>query len=265
MKLGRLLVTVKPSFGDQLRDNLRNVRPMDSTAELEALVRDAFASYGRYWADSFQLPRLSPEVIDQHFSVENYHLILEAQERGTGAIMVLPHLGGWEWAAAWLGRVANKPVTAAVERLEPDDLFEWFVELRESYGVNVVPLGSSALPQLVQAVKDGHVVCLLSDRDIGGTGIEVDFFGAPTTMPGGAALLARRTGAPILPTAVYFRDDRSHCVIRPGIEVDPNLKLRDYVETVTKEMAAAFEGLIDEDPGQWHVLQPVWPQAKAKP
>lgn len=236
---------------------------MATDRELEELVRQSFGTYGRYWADSFQLPALSPEIIDRHFSVENYELILQAQEQGTGAIMVLPHLGGWEWAAAWLGRVANKPVTAAVERLEPDDLFEWFVDLRESYGVNVVPLGSSALPQLVKAVKEGHVVCLLSDRDIGGTGVDVDFFGTPTTMPGGAALLARRTGAPILPTAVYFRGDRSHCVIRPALDTDPDLKLRAYVETVTKQIAAAFEDLIDADPGQWHVLQPVWADTAA--
>ena len=252
-------MTARPSLGNDLRQNLAQVRPEASEAEVEQLVREAFGTYGRYWADSFQLPYLSPEVIDRHFSVNNYELILEAQARGTGAIMVLPHLGGWEWAAAWLGKVAQKPVTAAVERLEPDDLYEWFVELREAYGVNVVPLGDKALPKLVRAVKDGHVVCLLSDRDIGGSGIDVDFFGAPTTMPGGAALLARRTGAPILPTAVYFRGDKSHCEILPAIECDTNMRLRDYVAAVTREMAAAFETLIDDEPGQWHVLQPVWP------
>lgn len=242
-----------------MRANLRKVRPEASEDQLEALVRDAFGAYGRYWADSFQLPHLTADVIDRHFSVDNYELILDAQARGTGAIMVLPHLGGWEWAAAWLGRVADKPVTAAVERLEPDDLYEWFVSLREAYGVNVVPLGDGALPKLVQAVKDGHVVCLLSDRDIAGSGVDVDFFGAPTTMPGGAALLARRTGAPILPTAVYFRGDRSHCEILPAIDVDPSLKLRAYVNAATQQMASAFEELIDREPGQWHVLQPIWP------
>ena len=48
------------------------------------------------------------------------------------------------------------------------------------------------------------MLCLLCDRDIGGGGIPVEFFGEPTTLPGGPATLALRTGAPVLPAAVYF-------------------------------------------------------------
>ena len=55
--------------------------------------------------------------------------------------MALPHLGGWEWAGFWLAQVQDIPVTAVVEQLEPPELFEWFVGLRRSFGMEVVPLG----------------------------------------------------------------------------------------------------------------------------
>ncbi len=257
--VGSAVVRVRPRLGDGLRSNLRRVVPEATESELEDLVRQAFGAYGRYWADSFQLPVLDAVVIDRHFSVENYKHILDARADGLGAILVLPHLGGWEWAAAWLGEVAQTPVTAAVERLEPDDVFEWFVELREAYGVNVVPVDADALPLLMKAIRAGHVVCLLSDRDVAGVGVDVDFYGAKTRMPSGAALLARRTGAPILPAAVYFQDDRSHCRILAPLELDRSAKLRDFVADTTQKMAVAFETLIDDAPGQWHVLQPAWP------
>ena len=46
------------------------------------------------------------------------------------------------------------------------------------------------------------MVCLLADRDLSRTGVEVDFFGEPTRMPAGPALLAATTGAALLPVGL---------------------------------------------------------------
>lgn len=234
------------------------MRPDATDAELASLARKGFASYGRYWAETLRLPGLSAEVIDEGFGVEGYEHIQRARRNGHGPIMVLPHLGGWEWAAAWLGRVAEIPVTAVVEPLEPPDVFEWFRDLRSSYGINVVPLSAQAFGPVVSAVKARHVVCLLADRDLTGGGVEVDFFGGRTTMPVGPALVARRTGAPLLPTAVYFDGERRLCRIRPPVAVDRTGALRSDLAATTQRLATELEILIDAAPDQWHVLQPVF-------
>lgn len=241
-----------------LEANLRHVRPDASDDELKTLTRQSFASYGRYWVETLRLPWLSPEAIDEGFGVEGYEHIQRARRDGHGPIMVLPHLGGWEWAAAWLGRVAEIPVTAVVEPLEPADVFEWFRDLRSSYGIDVVPLGPHAFGPVVSAVKARNVVCLLADRDLTGGGVEVDFFGGRTTMPVGPALVARRTGAPLLPTAVYFDGDRRLCRIRPPVPVERSGSLRSDIATTTQRLATELEILIDAAPEQWHVLQPVF-------
>ena len=49
-----------------------------------------------------------------------------AMDRGRGIVMALPHVGSWEWGGAWLG-LEHMPMTAVVERLEPEELFEWFI------------------------------------------------------------------------------------------------------------------------------------------
>ena len=77
-------------------------------------------------------------------------------------------------------------------------------------GLTIVPLDREAGGALLRTLRDGKLVGLLCDRDIAGNGVEVEFFGERTTLPAGPAALALRTGAPILPTAVYAGPGRDH-------------------------------------------------------
>lgn len=252
-----------PAKTDQLRRNLErvvasDVDPAGRAADAAGLARCGLGSYTRYWAESLRLPSLPPARIDRAFSFEGYAHIERSLARGIGPIIVLPHLGGWEWAAAWLTRVVGVRVTAVVERLEPEEVYRWFVDLRRAYGINVVPLGPSALGEVTSAIRRGDVVCLVADRDIGGTGAEVEFFGEATTLPVGPAWLARRTGAPILPTGVYFRGRQRVGVVTAPIEAGPG-RARDEIDRLTRAVADRLELLIAQAPEQWHVLEPNWP------
>lgn len=239
--------------------NLRRVDPTLSGRRLDRAVDAAFASYGRYWAESFRLPDLTPAEIDGGFSVSGYDHVVTAREEGSGVIAAIPHLGGWEWAAFWLSVIEDTPVTAVVEAIEPAELFEWFVEFRRSLGMNVVPLGPSAGSATVRALRENHVLCLLCDRDIGGGGVEVEFFGERTTLPAGPATLALRTGAPLLPVAVYFDGVGHRGRVDPPLAVERRGTLRHDVARITQDLAQALESLIREAPDQWHLMQPNWP------
>ncbi len=231
-----------------------------SRRDRERSVDATFESYGRYWVESFRLPSVSESELDGRFAFEGYEYIEQARHGGHGPLMVIPHLGGWEWAAFWLTRIMNIPVTAVVEPLEPPEVFEWFAEYRRSLGMNVVPLGPSAASEVARAVKDRHVVCLLADRDIAGNGAEVEFFGERTTLPSGPALLAIRTGAPLIPCGVYFESGGVHkAVVRPPIAADREGRLRDDVARITQAIARELEYLIRRAPEQWHVMEPNWP------
>jgi phosphatidylinositol dimannoside acyltransferase len=243
--------------------NLQRARPGLTGAELDRAVDHAFDSYARYWVESFRLPTLTADEIDITFSLQGYGHIVDAREAGTGAIIALPHLGGWEWAAFWLTEVEHIPVTAVVEAIDPPELFEWFVAYRRSLGMNVVPLGPRAGAETIRALRDRHVLCLLSDRDIGGQGVEVEFFGEVTTLPPGPATLAFRTGSPILPTAIYFDGDGHRARVDPPLPVERRGSLRDDVARVTQDLAWALEDLIREAPEQWHLMQPNWPSDHA--
>jgi KDO2-lipid IV(A) lauroyltransferase len=238
----------------------RRVRPGIDQAGLRRQVRDVYRSYGRYYAESFRLPAVGEAELDRRMEVDGYEHFERAMAGPTGPVMVLPHLGSWEWCAYWLARVKRFPVTAVVERVEPDALFDWFTEYRRDMGVNVVPLGPEAGREVTRAIKDHHVIALLSDRDIGGKGIEVDFFGEKTTLPGGPATLALRTGAPILSVAIYDAPGGlHHTVCNPPLDTARRGNLREDVARITRDIARELEELIRVAPEQWHLLQPNWP------
>ncbi len=227
--------------------------------ELDAAVVEAFDSYARYWVESARLSGMRPRDLLSHFSIEGFEAIEEALSTGQGCIVALPHLGSWEVGGYWL-TLKGHPMTTVVEPLEPPELFEWFTRQRSALGLTVLPLGSGTTGRLVQALREGRIVGLVADRDLAGHGIPVDFFGEKTTLPGGPAMLALRTGAPLFAAAVYQRPaGYYHAVVRPPLSCRRTGRFRDDVEAITVELAREFENLIRTAPSQWHMFQPNWP------
>src|SRR5215470_6400788 len=195
----------------QLRKNLRRVVPHVTEAELDDLVGKALRSYARYWLETFRLPKMDRrEVVartDAHTTgAEHIHA---AGRAGKGFILALPHMGNWDVAAIWLV-AQGYPFTTVAERLKPESLFDRFVAYRESLGMEVLPLTGGAAPPaeaLADRLRNGRPICLVADRDLSRNGVEVQFFGEATRMPGGPALLAATTGAALLPVSVWFTDD----------------------------------------------------------
>ncbi|MEN3274026.1 MAG: phosphatidylinositol dimannoside acyltransferase [Actinomycetota bacterium] len=229
-----------------------------SPPALRRAVQRAFDSYARYWVEAFRLPQLSAADLDNGMSYEGFEHLTTALAGGKGAILVIPHLGCWDWAGAWVA-TQGIPITVIVEPIEPPELFEWFAEFRRSLGMTVVPLGPDVASASLRALKNNEILCLLSDRDITGTGIQVEFFGETTTLSPGAATLAFRTGAPIIPVAAYYREHMHHGVVRPRIPVERSGGLRDDVARVTQQVADELESLIRRAPEQWHLMQANWP------
>ncbi len=236
----------------------------DFPGDLHRATVAAFSSYARYWLESFRLPALSELTLDRGIDVPAYRHVEEALERGNGVILALPHLGGWEWAGFWMATVNRLPITVVVEPLDPPELFEWFAEFRERLGMRVVPLGPNAGREVLGALRRNEIVCLLCDRDLTSDGIEVTFGDERTTLPAGPAMLALRSGAALLPTAVYFRPRGRHLgTVRPPIDVTRHGRLRDDVAAVTQRLADELVTLIAAEPHQWHLFGPNWPSDRA--
>ncbi|HVS67707.1 MAG TPA: phosphatidylinositol mannoside acyltransferase [Mycobacteriales bacterium] len=245
----------------QLQRNLARIKPELSDRELRLLTREAVRSYMRYWCEVFQLPKLSTrEIVSRMMCLDEWRL-RDAVAAGNGMILALPHMGNWDHAGAWLAGT-GVPFTTVAERLQPESLFERFVSFRESLGMEVIPLTGGERPPyelLGDRLRAGGTLCLLADRDLTATGIEVDFFGGKARLPAGPAALAHDTGAALLPTTLTYPDRRRWCArIHEQVKVPTKGTRESKIRAMTQLMADAFAEAIAAKPQDWHMLQRVW-------
>lgn len=239
----------------------RRINPQLSRRATQRNVDAVFSNYSRYWLESLRLPFLSTAVVNNAITVHGYQHVEAGLAKGNGVILALPHLGGWEWAGRWLSDQGVE-VFAVAERLSDNDVHNYLTGLRAQLGVHVIPLDSSSGSKVLAALRKNAVVCLISDRDLQGDGIDVNFFGERTTVPGGPATLALRTGATLLPTAVFHSPgvDGHLGLVKPPIEVErTTTSLRSDVARITQSLTDELAEFIQRAPTQWHLLQPNWP------
>lgn len=233
---------------DQLRDNLSRAtgEPAD-----DSLVRAALASYLRAFYEVLALPGWPPNrVVDQVTTVGEENLRTAFATRG--AVVVLPHSGNWDLAGAW-ACATGMPVTTVAEQL-PEAEFRAFVAFRESLGMQVLSHADpSTLAALVRAVGLGRLVCLVADRDLVGTGISVTWGKQTVTMPGGPALVARRSGAALIPAVCTFTPAGMRITFGDVVAERPG---RDGLRMMTQDVATFFAAQIRRQPEDWHMMQP---------
>jgi KDO2-lipid IV(A) lauroyltransferase len=244
-----------------LEANLRRVTGPSATGkELRALSRQTMRSYSRYWLEAFRLPVIGQDRIQAGVHATGEENIQGNLAAGRGVIIALPHTGNYELAGAWIiGRGVGKFTTVA-ERLKPESLFQRFLEFRESLGMEVLPAsgGDSRFGVLAQRLRAGGLVCLVSDRDVTGRGIDVEFFGEEARMMAGPAALAVQTGAALLPATLWF--DGSDWGVRIGeeVRVPETGTRREKVAVMTQEVARRYEDGIRAHPQDWHMLQKIF-------
>ncbi|MFE5807463.1 phosphatidylinositol mannoside acyltransferase [Streptomyces sp. NPDC056491] len=244
----------------RLESNLARVVPDAGPERLRELSQAGMRSYMRYWMESFRLPTMDPKRFSTDVEFRDEHLLREALDSGRGVIVALPHLANWDLAGAWAIGHMKAPFTTVAERLKPESLYDRFVAYRESLGMEVLPhSGGAAFGTLARRLRSGGMVCLVADRDLSASGVEVDFFGSIARMPAGPALLAQQTGAVLLPATLHYGDTpRMYGRIHPEVEVPKTGTRTEKTTVMTQAVADAFAWGIAEHPEDWHMLQRLW-------
>lgn len=241
----------------RLRSNYRRVERDITDIELEKLTKLGMRSYLRYWFDTFRLNKWSRERIIQTTKVINEHLLRDPIEKKLGCIIALPHSGNWDHAAAYFCSTGIN-LTAVVEQLKPEAIFQKFLDYRKSIGIEPISHKEKSIPILTQRLEAGKLVALIADRDMSRNGIEVSFFGGVAKMPSGPALLALKTGAPLitayisyLPSGIEIIFDETMALPTSGSEIE-------QIKIVTQSVADNFAHRIKENLIDWHMLQRIW-------
>jgi KDO2-lipid IV(A) lauroyltransferase len=241
----------------RLRSNYKRVMPNISERELEVLTKDGMRSYLRYWFDTFRLNKWSKSRIIETTFVVRENLLRDPVETKVGCIIALPHAGNWDHAAAYFCSTGI-PLTAVVEKLKPEAIFKKFLAYRQSIGIEAISHKEKTIPILMERLNQGKLIALVADRDMSRNGIEVNFLGGIAKMPAGPAILAIKTGSPLVTAYIRYLDK--------GIEItfDETIKLPvtggedEQIKIVTQSMADNFAKRIKDSPVDWHMLQRIW-------
>ena len=241
----------------RLRSNYQRVLPNIPKNELEGITKEGMRSYLRYWFDTFRLNKWSKSRIIETTFVIRENLLRDPIEAKKGCIIALPHAGNWDHAAAYFCSTGIT-LTAVVEKLKPEAIFKKFLAYRQSIGIEAISHKEKTIPILMERLNQGKLIALLADRDMSRNGIEVNFLGGIAKMPAGPAILAIKTGSPLVTAYIRY--------LEKGIEItfDETIKLpvtgskEEQIKKITQSMADNFAMRIKGSPVDGHMLQRIW-------
>jgi phosphatidylinositol dimannoside acyltransferase len=249
-----------------LEGNLLRVIGKDADSrELRKLSRKVLRSYARYYLEAFRLQTIPKDRLlasGMHFEgTDNFKRTLEYLNSGRGVIYALPHMGNFEQGGAWLIANGAGSFTTVAERLKPEPMYERWLKFRQALGFEVVPTTGGARPfgVLAQRLRAAKLVCIVADRDLSATGIEVNFFGEKALIAAGPAMLAVRTGAVLMPASCWFVGDTEWgACVHGEIPVPEQGNSTEKVAMMMQQLATVFEQAIREHPENWHMLQRIF-------
>jgi len=242
---------------ERIRENYRRVCPEISDVELEQLVQQGIASSMRYWCDTFRISDWSQERTAQTVTTERDELLLGSLANGSGLVVALPHAGNWDHAGLYFCSQGIRVNTVA-EHLRPERLFQRFIKHREAMGMRIFDIKARVTNNLIDVIKSGELVALPADRDLSASGIDVNFFGANARMPAGPALLAVRTGAPLITAYVGYRKSGIHIKFAGPFTSEVVGDERARIVDLTQQLADQFARDISADITSWHMMQRIF-------
>jgi KDO2-lipid IV(A) lauroyltransferase len=245
----------------RLRSNYARVQPTISPESLTALTKEGMRSYLRYWIDTFRLNKWSTERIISTTTVTNEHLLRDPIASKQGCLVVLPHAGNWDHAAAYFCSTGINLTTVA-EKLKPEQIFLKFLAYRESIGIEVLHTEEKVMPTLLNRLTSGKLVALVADRDLSKNGIEVNFFDGVAKMPSGPARLILDSKSAFISAFITYTKQGIHIEFQNIGPIPTEGSIEEKVQQLTQLMADNFATGIKSSTVNWHMLQRIWVDEK---
>ena len=263
--VGRLVYWLLPSLRHNARANYGQVmnRPVNDPA-VKDVTKQAFRNFCRYLLEVMRFPYISDRELNRRVVLHDTAEFEGALALRQGVIFVSAHFGNMELAGVQLATKYAR-MTLAAEVLKTRQLYEWLVAHRARHNVRLIPY-THAARTLLRALRDNEFVGFFLDLGIryDHKGVPVKFFGETAHFPAAPALLAHRTGAPIVQGyAVIGADGRIHGHAFPALHVDRGQDRDQFVQQATQQMASNMEKFIAQHPEQWYIFRRIWPEAAA--
>jgi KDO2-lipid IV(A) lauroyltransferase len=225
------------AFGDSL-----------SRAQRQDIIDKLFRMLGEGFVESVIS---TPADLAKNLAIEGIEHLEHALAKKKGAIVLGPHMGMWEHAAAAFGQRFENAATL-YKPLKNPYVDAYVIRTRGLGNIKLIS-SKNGLRQLYQSLKRGAMVCLLFDQNAGRDGLPVPFFGKTASTYSAPAAFALKTGCAIVPAYTIkepgFRRNRMILgepfpLIRTG-DMDSDITAN------TRQYNAFIEDLVRRHPEQW--------------
>lgn len=230
-----------------------------SSREVLQMSKEVFRMLGRNGGEILRAIRIkSLDQLNKILVTHGYENFEKARDKGKGVIFLTCHLGAFDLQITNMALRGLKPNIIGTP-LKDERLNELLFDYRNANGAIAVERGKETL-RLLKALKSAGSVAILIDQDTKVKSRFVNFFGTPAATPVGAAILAIKTGAAVVPTYVYLdeSDWKQHMHILPEIPaVITGDEEKDMVEN-TRIYTKFIEDTIRKYPTQWVWMHERW-------
>jgi Kdo2-lipid IVA lauroyltransferase/acyltransferase len=237
--------------------NIKIGYPEKSEAEAKQFAKNVFINLGKNYADLTKgLSIKTKEHYRKTVKIVGEEHFQKAFDKGNGVIALGCHLGAFELYGTYCG--LHYPTVGVGARLKNKVMDELLVANRTSRGIDFSHRGEGTL-KMLRSLKQGKVLIMLIDQDTDKVkNVFVDFYGKKAATPIGAALLAQKTGASVVPMAMSMQDGKQVLTIDHEIPVVVTGNEEADLETNTQNFTTASEKFIKAYPEQWVWIHERW-------
>lgn len=261
-KLGRLLYVIDGKHRKLAIKNLTMTLGLDN-GEAKETARRVFENIGATFAEFINIPDLNKSFFDDNVEVEGFENYLKAKGDGKGVLMLGAHLGNWELLGAVHLIKMGQAASVVYKRAKNHYVTSFIDSVRRSYGVKTIPHRNS-VREILASLKRGEGVGILLDQHAGSKeAVVVDFLGRPAATNFGLAVIALKTGAPVVPMFLLREGEGRYRAV-----YDEPIHLRksgDYEKDI-REATVIFNSMVEKYvrkyPEQWFWVHDRWKIAK---
>ena len=230
-----------------------------SHKQLKAHVRACFETMGKNLIDVLRLGQWSTKQIGSLVDIEGLEHFDKAYKQGKGIICLTGHIGNFELLAATFSAYKGYKISVIGRELYDKRFDAMLVKQREKFGIENIPTTTS-IKAIMKSLKEGHALGVLMDLDSTRvSGYFIDFFGKKAITAAGPMFIARKTGAPVVPIAIYRKlDDRYVVRVLPELKLEWTDNKDEDIRRALVKCNHALEEMILHDPLQWVWVHNRW-------
>jgi len=234
-----------------------------SVSEIQGIARRTFQNLGMMAIEFFRIPRMDGETFKERVKIEGLEEALGLLEKKKGALLLIGHFGNWEMMGL-MSKVIGNPIMVIAKPMKKNRWVDQFItKVRNTSGLEVIS-SVKASRKVIKGLSQNRVVGILIDqRAKRSEGVWANFFGrkAPTTPS--LAVLAMKTGAPVLPVFMLRNGFREHrLLIKEPLELIHTGDIKKDVEANTQLFNYTLESMIRQYPDQWFWVHRRWERKK---